>query len=139
MKRLLILIALLASATPAYAQPISQYNFRVYNAGAPAPLQGPQALPLGSVTCNLAPPAVAAYTQPKTVVFDDPAFPPASGKVCIFTDPGTGLLFSVPFGGTYEGTLTAVNSAGESGESNRGPFTRPGSKPGVPTNVRIGG
>lgn len=135
---LTFLVAAAASASAQSAPPIIDYTFRVYNVGAPAPLLAPLVIPFGNLTCNQTKsvPPFPPYTQPKTVEFDDPI---NLGKSCVYTDPGTGLLFSVPFGGTYEATLSARNSAGSSAEGGRGPFTRPGSVPGVPTGLRIGG
>lgn len=118
---------------PVSGQSITSWTLRVYNQGAQLPLSTTTLLPI-SVMCNQAPPAAGPATNPSRVVWDDGA---NAGKVCIWTDPGTGPLFSVPFGGTYDGTLAAINSAGTSPESVRAPFTRPGSVPASPSGLRF--
>jgi hypothetical protein len=76
--------------------------------------------------------------NPNKFIFDDPTSTATPPLQCVWTDPGTGILSSSPFGGNYEGTLSATNLAGESLESARAPFTHPGNKPGAPTGVRVG-
>jgi hypothetical protein len=125
-------------SAPASAQQPTSYTLRIYNAGAPAPLSAPTVIPVSALVCNLAQPAAAPVPAPNPtkVIFDDPA---NVGKACMWTDSGTGPLFSVPFGGSYEGTLAATNVAGTSAETSRVPFTRPGIGPGVPTGFRLTG
>lgn len=123
-------------ACPLHAQSIDKWSVRIYNVGAVAPLFGPLDLLATNVQCNqVAPPATASTINPTRIVFDDAV---NVGKVCIWTDPGTGVLTAVPFGAAaYEGTVTATNVAGTTGESNRAPFTRPGALPGVPSGLRL--
>lgn len=136
MKRLLFVLAgLVLFASSAHAQPISKWTIRTYSAGAPAPLSAPADLLAANVICNLDPATVTPGPNPIKAVWDDPA---NAGKVCVWTDPGTGPLLSTPFGGNYEATLTATNSAGTSPESARAPFTHPGVAPPVPTALRLG-
>ena len=136
MRRLLFAAVLFACLPrPASAQAITQWTLRTYNAGAALPLQT-TVIPVANAVCNQTMPVVTPYTQPTRAAWDDPV---NVGKACIWTDTGTGPLFSVPFGGTYEASLTATSSAGTSAESIRAPFTRPGSLPALPSGLRIGG
>ncbi len=135
MKRFLIALALMLFASSAHAQTINKWTIKVYNAGALSPLSAPVDLLATNVTCNLDPATVISGQNPTKAVWDDIA---NTGKVCVWTDPGTGPLTSTPFGGTYEATLTATNSAGTSAESARAPFTHPGLVPPVVTGLRLG-
>jgi hypothetical protein len=134
MKRFLLILSLLLLAHPLFAQPPMQYTLRIYLAGATSPLSAPTVIPAATVTCNQAPPTSTITTNPTRAVFDDPDI---AGRVCIWTDTGTGPLFSVPFGGTYEATLSVSNLAGESPESTRAPFTRPGTVRSAPAGFRL--
>jgi hypothetical protein len=134
MKRFLHILSLLLFATPLLAQPPTQYTLRLYLAGAAAPLSPPTVIPIASLVCNQAPPTGTTTVNPTRAVIDDPN---NVGRVCIWTDTGTGPLFSVPFGGTYEATMTVSNLAGESPESNRAPFTRPGTVLSAPAAFRV--
>jgi hypothetical protein len=96
-------------------------------------------LPIASIVCNQTAPAPTSGTvhNPTKVVYDDPA---VSGKVCIYTDTGTGPLLSLPLGATvYTATAAFVNSVGAgpvSAVSN--PFDHPGTAPTVaPTGLRV--
>lgn len=120
-------------ATVAQAQTITSWPLKIYNQGAAVPLST-TVLAVTNVVCNQTPPTPGAAVNPSRVLWDDAS---NAGKVCIWTDPGTGPLFSVPFGGTYEATLAATNSAGTSPESIRAPFTRPGALPAVPSGLRF--
>ncbi len=135
MKRFVIALSLILFASSAHAQSIVRWTIRIYNQGAPSPLTTPVDLLAANVTCNLDPATVISGPNPTKAVWDDPA---AVGKVCVWTDPGTGPILSTPFGGTYEATLTATNSAGTSAESARAPFTHPGLVPPVVTGLRLG-
>lgn len=128
-----IVLTLTCLPALAGAQTIDGYVSRIYNQGAQTPLQTTDLL-VANITCNQTPPAANASTvNPARVVFDDVA---NAGKVCMWTDPGGGILASLPFGqATYEGTLAAANSAGTGPESNRAPFSRPGL---APTNAPAG-
>lgn len=134
--RIVLTLACLLLPSLAQAQTITSWQLRIYNVGAPAPISAPTDLLAANVVCNQAPPpATASTVNPTRVVFDDPA---VTGKVCQWTDAGTGPLASMPFGAlTYEATVTAVNVAGSSPESVRASFTRPGLPPGVPTGLRF--
>lgn len=121
-------------AASAQAQTITKYGLAIYNAGAPSPLSAPTDLLIANVVCGQAPPTLT-QPNPTKVVWTDPA---DASKVCIWTDPGTGPLNATPFGGTFEATLTATNSAGTSPESNRAPFTHPGLPPNAPAAVKVG-
>jgi hypothetical protein len=127
------LLTLFALATPASAQTISQWTARIYLAGATGPISTTTLLP-ANVVCGLPLQPVGTTVNPNKIQFDDPVTPLA---YCVWTDPGTGLLASTPFGGTYEGTLTATNSVATSAESARAGFTHPGLPPGVPTSLRL--
>lgn len=136
MKRVLFCLVVLLVAASAHAQPITKWTLRVYNAGASTPLSAPADLLAANVACNVDPATVVATSaNPLRAAFDDPA---TAGKACVWTDPGTGPLQSTPFGGNFEATLTATNSAGTSAESARAPFTHPGVAPPVPTGVKLG-
>jgi hypothetical protein len=129
-----LVVGLVLLGTTVFAQPPTQYTLRIYLAGATSPLSAPTVIPAASVTCNQAPPTSTITTNPTRAVFDDPDI---AGRVCIWTDTGTGPLFSVPFGGTYEATLSVSNLAGESPESTRAPFTRPGTVRTAPAGLRV--
>ena len=117
------------------AQAITLWTLRIFNAGATAALSTTDLLAT-NVICNQVPPPLGSTVNPSRAAFDDVN---NAGRVCIWTDPGTGPLFSVPFGGAFEASLTATNAAGTSAESARAPFTRPGLAPGVPMGVRLVG
>lgn len=136
MQRILfVLVGIVLFASSAHAQPISKWTIRTYSAGAPAPLSAPVDLLAANVTCNVDPATITPGPNPAKAGWDDPV---NFGKLCVWTDPGTGPLLSTPFGGTYEATLTATNSAGTSAESARAPFTHPGVAPPVVTGLRLG-
>jgi hypothetical protein len=116
-------------------QQITVWTLRIYTVGAAVPLSTPTDLLAANVVCNQPAPPASPSINPTRVIFDDPQ---NIGRVCLWTDPGTGPLQSIPFGAlTYEATLTATNVAGTSAESNRAPFTRPGLPPGIPTALKL--
>lgn len=123
MKKSLVLAVLFG--TVVYAQPTTSYTFNIYNTGASSPLSS-TVIQAANVQCNQTPPTSTNTVNPTNFSFDDPD---NAGKSCIWTDPGNGPLFSTPFGGNYQGALIRTNSAGSSGESNRAPFTKPGTVP----------
>jgi hypothetical protein len=136
--RLLILVACLLAPQLASAQAIDGYRLNIYNQGA-----APTATPIQSfdfanaaITCNLAPPTVTPGTpvNPTRALWDDPT---NAGRVCQWQDPGTGPLFSVPFGAAYEAGLQAYNVAGRGPESNRVPFSRLAPPTNAPTGLRV--
>ncbi len=125
----LVLVAL--SALSASAQAPTAYTITL-NTGATA------TIPIAQWTCGQTPkiPATSAV-NPGRVVIDDPAAPTTAD--CIYTDPGTGLLKSLPFSpASYTATATVTNSAGVSPLSATSlPFTRVGTVPGAPTGLRL--
>lgn len=127
--------AVLLCPSVASAQAITAWTLRIFNAGATTALSTTDLL-AANVICNQAPPPAGSAVNPSRVAFDDVG---NAGRVCIWTDPGTGPLFSVPFGGAFEASLTATNVAGTSAESARASFTRPGLAPGAPMGVRLVG
>jgi len=121
MRRLVFVLACLLLAVPLSAQtPITDYRVRYYAPGATQPLQQDDPFPASAAQCNQAPPTGTNTVNPTRVVWDDPA---VAGRVCIYTPAAGGALVSFPLG-AYEGTLTAINSVGASGESARAPFSR---------------
>jgi hypothetical protein len=134
----LAIIALALLAAPAQAQNIDGYRLNIYPAGA-----ADGATPTtffdfvnSATTCNLVASAPTAGTpvNPTRVEWDDPN---NTGRVCRWTDPGTGPLFAVPFGSTYDARLQAFNAAGRGPESNRAPFSRLAAPATVPTGLRV--
>lgn len=136
MKRILLALALLVLPAIAQAQevvPIDGYRLNIYpGTGAAAPLTFTEFLS-ANVTCNQTPPPPGTTINPNKAVWDDAA---NAGKVCIWTDPGTGPLLALPPVGTFEATLSAYNAAGRSVESNRAPFSRL-TPPAVRTGFKI--
>lgn len=136
MKKLLFALSFLCLASTVHAQPITKWTLRVYNVGAPTPLSAPADLLPANVTCNVDPATVVATSaNPLKAGWDDIS---NAGKLCVWADPGTGPLLSTPFGGSYEATLSATNSAATSAESARVPFSHPGVAPPVVTGLRLG-
>lgn len=131
-----LLAALVLVAAAASAQPVTGYTLRVYTAGTNTIVAGPTVVPVASIQCNVDPTTIVANTvNPVKALWTDTV---NAGKVCVYTDPGSGPLSTTPFGGNYEATATASNSAGESPESNRAPFTHPGVVPPVLTGFKVG-
>lgn len=133
-KILVFCLVVVTLSLSVYAQnpaPITSYTAKYYNVGAPSPVSS-FVFQATAVVCNQAPITTVTPLNPTKFQWDDPA---STGKVCIWTDPGTGPLVSIPIG-SYEATLVATNSVGDSPESNRAPFQR-ASVPAVLTNVRL--
>jgi hypothetical protein len=135
----LFVVITLAWVVVASAQSISSYNLAIFIQGGAAPIST-AVLPAASFTCGqpraTVPPSVA---NPTRVVIEDPA---ASALDCVYTDGGGGPLLALPFNPTtvYTATVSATNSAGTSAASaSSNSFTRPGSVPSAPRQVRIGG
>lgn len=137
MKRLFLALIYLAIPALVHAQTITSYTFRVYNQGASAPVQT-SVFQIANVQCNqpAVTPPTGTVSNPNRVAWNDPV---NAGKACIWNDPGTGVLFSLPFGAqVYEATIVATNGAGTSPESARSNlFTRPGLPPAVLTGVLV--
>lgn len=141
MKRPLFLLLVLSGLLwpcSVSAQSITSYPYKIYNQGAAQPLQS-ATFQSANVTCGQAKTAPPSGTvaNPSVVRFDDPS---DKTKDCVWTDPGNGILFSLPFGATvYESTIAGTNTVGTSPESARSNlFTRPGSVPTVLTGLRVG-
>ena len=123
---LLIFVAVFAGQTP------DSYVLKTYNVGAVAPLQT-FTFQATATVCNQIAPTTTTTVNPTRAVWDDVA---NVGKVCIWTDPGTGPLFSTPLPGSYEATLAATNAAGTSADSARSPFQR-FAVAAVPLNLKV--
>ncbi len=121
---------------PLAAQSITSYTLTLYQSGTQTLVGTPTVIPVAAVICNQTPPTATSTVNPDKVVFTDTV---NVGKACIYLDPGTGPLKTLPFGpSAYEGTLKATNSAATSAESARSlPFTHPGTAPPVPINVQV--
>lgn len=132
MKKSLWTIACVLVPLSAFAQSApSSYTVKFYNPGASQPVQQ-ESFPATVVQCGQAKVAVTSTVNPTRFVWNDPA---DSTKDCIAPEVANGQLFSLPVG-SYEGTLTAVNSIGGSAESNRAPFSVD-AIPAVRTNFRV--
>jgi len=125
-----ILAVLLLLPSPAVAQAITGYELRVYAPGAAMP-QSTTPFPATAVQCNQPQVTTTNTTNPTRVVWTDPAL---SGRECIWTFGGGGVIPSLP-SGAYEGALLAINDAG-SAESARAPFVRL-DVPAAPGGVRL--
>ncbi len=132
MKRLIVVLCLLLSAVVVGAQNPDTYVLRIYPAGGTTAIRSATIL-AASVTCNLV--AVAASNvNPKRVEWDDVV---NAGKVCLWTDPGTGPLLTPGLSnGNYEATLTAQTGGQPPtpAESVRAPFVV--AVAAVPTGVK---
>jgi hypothetical protein len=129
-----VLFILGAGAVVAAQNPDS-YTIRIYVAGAPTPVRT-TTITAAQVVCNLVPPTVTIpVTNPSKIDWTDLV---NAGRVCLWTDPGTGPLLTPGLAsGNYEATLTATNTAGTSAESSpRSPFVVV-AMPAVPTAVRV--
>lgn len=128
----------LCLASAASAQAPTSYTIKIFNQGAPAPFTTAN-LPIAALTCGVTPkipPIPTTAVNPLKVVLDDPA---DVTKDCIYADPGTGPILSLPFGSqVYTATLVANYPAGSSADSGvSNPFSRPGVVGPVPTGLRI--
>lgn len=135
---LIVLAVLSAAPSLASAQSIDGYRLNVYPAGA-----APTATPITffdftktAIECNQAPEVVppGVPVNPRRVLWDDPD---NAGRVCRWVDPGTGPLFAVPFGASYDAGLQAYNEAGRGPESDRVPFSRLSPPTVAPTGLRL--
>lgn len=140
MKPIAALLLLLVAA-PLSAQTVTGYTCPIRQGPViVATISIPIASPL--LACNQPAPVVNGTDNPTKVTFEDPAFPKApdpAARACVYTDPPTGVLASLPFGATlYTGTCTADTSTGSSPASLvSNTFTHPGIQPPVLTGVRI--
>lgn len=138
MKYLAPLLVALLMPSVAHAQAITGYVLKLQTQAGAAVSTTP--LALSTVTCGVtpkAPPPTGSPTNPKKVIWDDPAAPTTAD--CIYTDPGTGPLFALPFGATaYLAVIDATNAAGTSPDSlPSNSFTRPGTVAPALTGVRV--
>lgn len=139
-RRVLGLVAVvLALAIPAHAQAPTSYTLKISNQGAAAPFTS-AVLPASGFTCGVTPkipPFTTTSVNPSKVVIDDPAAPTTAD--CIYTDPGTGPILSLPFGTQiYTSTISATYPAGPSPDSLvSNPFSRPGVVGSAPTGLRM--
>jgi hypothetical protein len=134
-----VVLALLAAVVIANAQTVTSYNLAIFIQGGASPIST-AALPAASFVCGQPRVVVTApVANPNKVVIEDPA---NAALDCVYVDGGSGPLLALPFNPTtvYVATLAGTNSAGTgpaSAASNS--FTRPGSVPSAPRQVRIGG
>ncbi len=136
MKYLAPLLVALLMPSVAHAQAITGYVLKLSTQAGAAVSTTP--LGLTVVTCGVTPKAtVSSATNPKKVIWDDPAAPTTAD--CVYTDPGTGPLFALPFGATaYLAIVNATNSVGMSPDSlPSNSFTRPGTVAPALTGVRV--
>jgi hypothetical protein len=132
-----LFVALLAVPALASAQAITSYNLGIFLQGGSAPIST-AVLPAASFVCGqarVATPPVNA--NPNRVVIEDPG---NAALDCIYVDGGGGPLLALPFNPTaiYTATMTATNSAGTGPVSNiSNSFSRPGSAPSAPKQLRI--
>src|SRR4029077_8956857 len=101
----LALVALVLSVLPLQAQSIDKWQMRIYLAGAAAPITPvPTDFLFANVSCALPTAPVGSTINPNKASWSDPVTPTA---FCLWLDPGTGVLNSLPFGAaSYEATLT---------------------------------
>lgn len=127
-----VMAAVLLVAAGAQAQTvIDSYDLKYFNAGATSPVQT-ESFPSTDAVCDQEDPSPGSSVNPTQVIWDDPD---VAGRVCIrISSPGS-VLPSLPIG-NYDATLSAVNVAGASGDSNRAPFSVVGS-PAAPSGLRL--
>lgn len=136
---LLVVMAVTLGPSTAAAQPITLYRLTLYPQGGTS-VVSTYDIPVGALVCNVLPPTVppGIVANPRMLDIPDPN---NVGRVCEWTDPGTGGPFSrLPFSTTlvYEATMRAVNLAGAGPEGPRSnPFSRPGTPPAAPGAVRV--
>lgn len=132
-----ILTLALALPAMAAAQVITSYTLTINPAGTTT-VTSTTTLPVaaGGVVCNLTPMVGGSTINPLHVSITDPV---NAGKSCIYVDPGTGPLASLPFSTvSYTATIHATNTAGNSPESAASlPFSHPGVAPVAPTGLQV--
>lgn len=121
-----------ASGVSGQTVTVDSYEIRYYAPGASAPTQS-STFAAAAATCNQPDPGPASSVNPTRAIWDDPN---NAGRVCIQQFTAGDVLLSLPMG-NYEAALVAVNQAGASGESPRGPFSRLALPP-VPSGLRLG-
>jgi hypothetical protein len=141
LRRLMLVLVLLALPSLAHAQTQASYTLRIYTQIGAA--VSATSIPGTLFTCGQ-PRNTTSGTMhnPTTVNFIDPA---DGTKDCIYTDTGSGPLAALPNAPTiYVASLAAVNSAGvsstESSLSNtfdKPAVVQPPPPPPTPVNVRV--
>lgn len=133
MRTLLALLFFVVLAAPLHAQSAipSSYQMNYYNQGAQQPFQS-ELFQAASVQCNQVVPT-PGNSGVMVAYWDDPLF---AGRVCVYSLGSGGPIYSFPTG-NYEAGLVAINSAGQSPESNHAPFVLVAIAPGARTNLRV--
>lgn len=137
MKSFLIAGVLALFAANAQAQAVTALQLVI---SSPTVVVSTTTLPMSVLNCGQTPlPAAvtAAQVNPLHLTVTDPNNPAA---YCVYADPGTGPLASLPFANSLLYTATAdwVNVAGTSSASAvSNPFSRPGVVAPAPTNLRL--
>ncbi len=127
-----------ASAGAVQAQTITSYRLDIFIQGASSPVTS-AVLPMSSFICGQARTVVSGnVANPTRILIEDPVIPTLD---CFYSDNGTGPLLGLPFNPTtvYTAALAATNSVGTSAATmSVNSFTRPGSAPTAPRQVRVG-
>ncbi len=144
MKTCVLLTVLLFWAVTAQAQSVTNLQVTFMNGSQIA--VAPFTIPFSAFTCSAtrqpAPSGVIANPTKYQVDHpDDTALPEASRRQCNYNEVAGGPLFMLPFGTIqYTATSKWQNTAGLSEVSTASnPFSRPGSVPSAPVNLRIVG
>ena len=135
MKRLMLLcvLALVGSASSLAAQTVTGTLATITNTT--TGVSTTVTLAPTAIACGVTPKLLSGTVNPTKLAWNDST---NAALDCVYTDPGTGPLLSLPLGATaYTATVTSVSPAGNSPPSvPTAPFTRPGLPPGAPTGVR---
>jgi hypothetical protein len=137
-KKVLLVVGFLAITSAASAQTgiATSYTLAI---NSPTANVSTTVIPAAGFVCNQAFTTLSnPDINPTHVEFNDPVNV-SPQMACIYTDPGTGPLASLPNSATvYTGTLIATNAAGSSAASSPSPsFTHPGAIPGIPLGVSV--
>lgn len=141
MRLFVALLVLWASVAQAQTTDLpTSYELRIFAPGAIV-AQFSTSFSATVAACNLVTPVypVGPQTNPNWAYWDDPAFPPNSGKVCrvdVTTLGTSGGPIAVLPSGSYEGALVGLNAGGTGLLGNRDPFLR-SRAPAAPTGLRI--
>jgi hypothetical protein len=138
--RIVMMVAVvLACASAAQAQTVTSYTLSIYIQGGSAPISTvvlPASSFVGGQPRVTVPSTVA---NPTRVVIEDPA---NAALDAVYTDGSGGPLLALPFNPTvvYTATIAGTNSAGTGPTTaSVNSFSRPGSVPSAPRQLRIGG
>ena len=129
---MMMVLGVVLLAAPAFAQTPEAFTVSFYDQGASAP-RSSHTFTASEAVCDQPALSSTSAVNPTTLVWDDPQ---RAGRTCRWSDQGSGPIFALPVGFSYEATLRASNVAGSSGESNRAPFSRLG-VPAAPANFRV--